>query len=142
MRAYKWMTADKRAFYDGYQFKFGWNEQKGEKNGLVCTAGGFHLTKDPKKAWIAQGSKYVPFGDIVCACYEVYYRKKDILGEDSDGKIRVSAFKLLTKKPVSKNNLVSESYCISQNISTNTITTGSDSCTYKLNVTMTSTTTG
>ena len=99
MKAYKWMTKDHKAFFDGRQFEWGWNEQDGLNNGQVCCAGGFHLISDKRGHcnW-AEGSVHDPRTCDV-AQYEVYYRKSDVLGEGSDGKLRVSKFKLLKKKP-------------------------------------------
>lgn len=99
MKAYKWMTKDMQAFYDGFRFVFGWNAQEGVKDGTVCRDGGFHITKDPDMIWSAPRSKY-PHHNLPAVCYEVYYRKKDILGEGSGEKLRVRAFKILKKKPL------------------------------------------
>ena len=98
-RAYKWMTKSRKAFFDGYQFEWGWNEQDGLKDGQVCCAGGFHLIgKSDGLVYHAEGSAYDPRRHEV-AQYEVYYRKADLLGEGG-GKLRVSRFKLLKKKPI------------------------------------------
>jgi len=107
MRAYKWTTDNKEAFYDGFKFKFGWNEQDGPKDGAVCRSGGFHISKNSKDVRFAPNSKIQPHGDILCHCYEVYYRNKDILGQSAE-KLRVKAFKILRKKPlcVSRLNFV------------------------------------
>ena len=96
MRAYKWMTADMKAFYDGYQFHFGWNKQNGAKNGQVCVSGGFHITTDRQQCISVDGGQYNA-KKCQIVCHEVYYRKKDILGQ-SGVKIRVSQFKILRKK--------------------------------------------
>lgn len=98
MRAYKWMTKDMKAFYDGYQFRFGWNKQNGQKNGQVCVSGGFHITTDPNAVISIATGKYEPTQCLLTR-YEVYYRKRDILGQ-SGINIRISEFKILKKKPV------------------------------------------
>ena len=96
MRAYKWMTEDMKAFHDGYQFHFGWNKQNGEKNGLVCVSGGFHITANRHEIIWANNAKHNP-KDSRIVCHEVYYRKRNVLGKSGD-KIRVSEFKILKKK--------------------------------------------
>ena len=105
MKAYKWVTSKKQAFHDGHQFKYGWNCEDGVKDGTVCRDGGFHITTDPRQTWCANTAKFYPDGSIVCHCYEVYYRKKDILGQEGK-KVRVKTFKILRKKPYSIRNLV------------------------------------
>jgi hypothetical protein len=86
MKGYKWMTSDMRAFYDGYQYHFGWNEQEGKRDGKVCVI------------YVALNNK-CDSHEYLCNLYEVYYLKRDILGQDGE-KIRVSRFKLLKKRPV------------------------------------------
>jgi hypothetical protein len=99
MKGYKWMTSDMRAFYDGYQYHFGWNEQEGKRDGKVCVSGGFHINKyEDSRLYVACNNKCDPH-EYLCNLYEVYYLKRDILGQDGE-KIRVSRFKLLKKKPV------------------------------------------
>ncbi len=104
MKAYKWTTDKMQAFHDGHQFKFGWNEEDGVKDGLVCRDGGFHITTDPEKMYSTNAAKFPPDGKMVCCCYEVYYRKKDVLGRQ-DCKLRVKAFKILKKGPLRKDPL-------------------------------------
>ena len=104
MKAYKWTTDKMQAFYDGHQFKYGWNEEDGIKDGLVCRDGGFHITTDPNKMYSTNAAKFPPDGKMVCYCYEVYYRKKDILGRQ-DCKLRVKAFKIHKKEPLRKDRL-------------------------------------
>ena len=104
MKAYKWTTDKMQAFHDGHQFKFGWNEEDGVKDGLVCRDGGFHITTDPNKMYSTNDAKFPPDGKMVCYCYEVYYRKKDILGRQ-DCKLRVKAFKIHKKEPLRKDRL-------------------------------------
>ena len=104
MRAYKWTTDKMRAFYDGHQFNFGWNEEDGVKDGTVCRDGGFHIVTDSSQMCTAQNSKYLPDGKMMCHCYEVYYLKRDVLGKEGY-KLRVKSFKILKKKPYSKNQL-------------------------------------
>jgi len=102
MIGYKWMTEGKQAFYDGHQFQYGWNEQEGEKGG-VCCSGGFHVSKEQTNTVaVATGSVFEP-SVVNCVCMKVYYRKKDILGQNGE-KVRVRAFKLLRKKPVAIKN--------------------------------------
>lgn len=98
MKAYKWVTDKMQAFHDGYQFNFGWNEQDGIRDGTVCRDGGFHITIDPDRVWCTNNAKFVPDGQMMCHCYEVYYRKKDVLGREGS-KVRVKAFKIYKKKP-------------------------------------------
>ena len=102
MRAFKWMTEEMQAFYDGHQFKWGWNALEGEKDGRVCVAGGVHLSKRQEFLTVAPNSKYDP-NCIDTICQEVAYLKRDVLGEDPD-KVRVRAFKILRKKPVNRHS--------------------------------------
>ncbi|KKM86362.1 hypothetical protein LCGC14_1279860 [marine sediment metagenome] len=97
MKAYKWTTDKMQAFHNGHQFNFGWNEEDGVKDGSVCKDGGFHITRNPDKMCSAQDAQFPPNGKMMCRCYEVYYLKKDILGDDGF-KLRVKAFKILKKK--------------------------------------------
>ena len=96
MKAYKWMTEDMKAFYDGYQFHFGWNKQNGRKDGLVCVSGGFHITTEKHHVMAVTDGMYDPRKCRIVR-HEIYYRQKDILGK-SGAKIRVLQFKILKKK--------------------------------------------
>lgn len=98
MIGYKWLTKDKKAFYNGYQFVYGWNREDGPKDGMCC-AGGYHVYKN---SWvnlsIAPGSTHFNPAGEETYCYKVFYLKRDVLGEDMT-KVRVRAFKLLKKRP-------------------------------------------
>lgn len=98
MIGYKWLTKDKKAFYNGHQFVYGWNREDGPKDG-VCCAGGYHVLKSLfTPLTIAAGSSHIDAEGTEVACYKVFYLQRDVLGYDST-KVRVRAFKLLKKKP-------------------------------------------
>ena len=103
MRGYKWLTLKRQTFYTGEVLNYGWHKQDGPADGLVCRDGGFHIFKTslPPHEVFAKGAKINPNYSSI-GLFAVDYRKRDILGQDRKGKLRVRAFKLLKKDPVQK----------------------------------------
>ena len=102
MRGYKWLTLKRQVFYTGEILDYGWHKEDGPADGTVCRDGGYHiLEKATVPLSLAIGSKinahFVPIG-----LFAVNYRKRDILGQDDKGKLRVQEFKLLKLPPIQK----------------------------------------
>ena len=99
MKGYKWLTHDRRRFFDGKVVEFGVNTEEGPADGTICRSGGLHILTTPiLRTVFARGSKINP-NYVEIACYQVNYLKRDVLGQDR-GKLRVRSFQLLKKAPV------------------------------------------